>query len=124
MIGPDLVRVRKKNGALSLPKPSNDAQARALALAEQVLLVLSASVGEVRTVLEEALNELAQSVAATGVVQTARSRATRRWTRLACAARCFHVPRGRAPIWASARASIATRCSQKPQPRWGSRPKR
>jgi predicted nuclease of restriction endonuclease-like RecB superfamily len=61
VIGPDLVRVRKKNGALSLPKPSADAQARALAMAEQVLLVLSATVGEVRTVLEEALNELSST---------------------------------------------------------------
>ncbi|MET0795552.1 MAG: DUF790 family protein [Polyangiaceae bacterium] len=58
MISPDLVRVRKKNGALSLVKPSADAQLRARALAEQVLLVLSATVGETRTVLEEALNAL------------------------------------------------------------------
>ena len=58
MISPDLVRVRKKNGALTLPKPSPDAQLRARDLAEQVLLVLSATVGETRTVLEEALNEL------------------------------------------------------------------
>jgi uncharacterized protein len=58
VISPDLVRVRKKNGALSLVKPSPDAQARARALAEQVLLVLSATVGETRIVLEEALNEL------------------------------------------------------------------
>jgi len=58
MISPDLVRVRRKNGALSLVKPSAEAQARTRALAEQVLLVLAATVGETRTVLEEALNEL------------------------------------------------------------------
>jgi uncharacterized protein len=58
VISPDLVRVRRKNGVLSLVKPSADAQARARALAEQVLLVLSATVGETRIVLEEALNEL------------------------------------------------------------------
>ncbi len=58
MISPDLVRVRRKNGVLSLVKPSADAQARARELAEQVLLVLSGTVGETRIVLEEALNEL------------------------------------------------------------------
>ena len=58
MIGPDLVRVRKKNGALSLPKPSADAVLRARALAEQVLLVLAGAVNETRLVVEEALNEL------------------------------------------------------------------
>ena len=54
MIGPDLVRVRKKNGVLSLTKPSPDAQLRARALAEQVLAVLAATVGETRIVLEAA----------------------------------------------------------------------
>ncbi len=58
MIGPDLVRVRKKNGVLSLHKPSPDASERALALAEQVLLVLKGNVNESREVVEEALNEL------------------------------------------------------------------
>ncbi len=58
MISPDLVRVRKKNGALSLPKPSADAALRARALAEQVLIVLAASLNETRLVVEEALNEL------------------------------------------------------------------
>ena len=58
MISPDLVRVRRKNGVLSLVKPSPDARARARELGEQVLLVLSGTVGEPRLVLEEALNEL------------------------------------------------------------------
>jgi predicted nuclease of restriction endonuclease-like RecB superfamily len=58
VIGPDLVRVRKKNGALLLPKPSPEAQARARAMAEQVLAVLSTTVGETRSSVEEALSEL------------------------------------------------------------------
>jgi uncharacterized protein len=58
VIGPDLVRVRKKNGALLLPKPSADAVLRAHALAEQVLLVLAGTVNETRLVVEEALDEL------------------------------------------------------------------
>ena len=58
MISPDLVRVRKKNGVLSLSKPSADAQLRAQALAEQVLLVLSSNVNETRIVVEESLAEL------------------------------------------------------------------
>ncbi|HKO51410.1 MAG TPA: DUF790 family protein [Polyangiaceae bacterium] len=58
MIGPDLVRVRKKNGVLSLPKPSPEAVLRARALAEQVLLVLAGTVNETRLVVEEALSEL------------------------------------------------------------------
>jgi len=58
VIGPDLVRVRKKNGVLSLPKPSADAAQRARALAEQVLLVLAGLIDETRLVVEEALNEL------------------------------------------------------------------
>ena len=58
MIGPDLVRVRKKNGALLLVKASPDAASRARALAEQVLLVLSGAVNETRFAVEEALNEL------------------------------------------------------------------
>jgi len=58
VISPELVRVRKKNGALSLPKPSADAVLRARALAEQVLLALSSVVNETRSVVEEALNEL------------------------------------------------------------------
>jgi len=58
VIGPDLVRVRKKNGALLLPKQSADAVLRARALAEQVLLVLAGVVNETRLVVEEALDEL------------------------------------------------------------------
>ena len=58
MIGPDLVRVKKKNGVLSLPKPTADATQRARALAEQVLLVLAGLIDETRLVVEEALNEL------------------------------------------------------------------
>jgi len=58
VIGPDLVRVKKKNGVLSLSKPSADAVQRARALAEQVLLVLAGAVNETRLVVEEALNEL------------------------------------------------------------------
>jgi predicted nuclease of restriction endonuclease-like RecB superfamily len=58
VISPDLVRVKKKNGVLSLPKPTADAMQRARALAEQVLLVLAGLVNETRLVVEEALNEL------------------------------------------------------------------
>ncbi|HET7545071.1 MAG TPA: DUF790 family protein [Polyangiaceae bacterium] len=58
MIGPDLVRARKKNGVLSLPKPSADAALRARALAEQVLSALSGLEGETRLVVEDTLNEL------------------------------------------------------------------
>lgn len=58
MIGPDLVRVRRKNGTLSLAKPTADATLRARALAEQILLVLAGTVNETRLVVEEALNEL------------------------------------------------------------------
>ena len=58
MISPDLVRVKKKNGALSLPKASAEATLRARALAEQVLLVLAGLQSETRQVVEEALNEL------------------------------------------------------------------
>lgn len=58
MISPDLVRVRRKNGVLTLPKPSADAAARALALAERVLVVLASTVSQTRLVVEEALAEL------------------------------------------------------------------
>jgi len=58
MIGPDLVRVRKSNGALSLAKPRADAKERALLLAEQVLGVLAASVNQTRMVVEEELSSL------------------------------------------------------------------
>ena len=58
MISPDLVRVRKKNGVLSLTKPSADAALRARTLAEQVLLVLASCENEPRSVVEEALSEL------------------------------------------------------------------
>jgi uncharacterized protein len=58
VIGPDLVRVRRKNGALLLPKPSPEAALRARALAEQVLQVLAGVVDETRLVVEEALDGL------------------------------------------------------------------
>jgi predicted nuclease of restriction endonuclease-like RecB superfamily len=58
VISPDLVRVRKKNGVLSLPKPTADALLRARQLAEQVLLALAGAVQETRTVVDEALSEL------------------------------------------------------------------
>jgi uncharacterized protein len=58
VIGPDLVRVRRKNGALVLPKPSADAMLRARALAEQVLSALTGLVSETRLVVEETLDEL------------------------------------------------------------------
>ena len=58
MISPDLVRVRKKNGVLSLAKVSADAAGRARDLAEQVLFVLASTVNESRSVVEEALSEL------------------------------------------------------------------
>jgi len=61
VIGPDLVRVRKKYGVLSLPKPSADAVLRARALAQQVLLALAGTVNETRLAVEEALNELESS---------------------------------------------------------------
>jgi uncharacterized protein len=61
VIGPDLVRVRKKNGILSLVKPSIDAALRARVLAEQVLLALSGQVNETRQIVEETLNALESS---------------------------------------------------------------
>ena len=59
MIGPDLVRVRKRNGVLSLAAvlPA-DARVRARALAEQVLAVLVVSVNQTRVVVEEELSAL------------------------------------------------------------------
>ena len=69
MISPDLVRVRKKNGALLLAKPSPDAALRARALAEQVLSVLVGMVNETRLVVEEALNELITSIKEVGLLQ-------------------------------------------------------
>ncbi|HEY4102792.1 MAG TPA: DUF790 family protein, partial [Polyangiaceae bacterium] len=58
MISPDLVRVRKKNGVLSLAKVSADAAARALELATQVLAVIAAHVSQSRSDVEEALAAL------------------------------------------------------------------
>ena len=58
MISPDLVRVRKRSGALSLPKESPEARVRARALGEEVLLVISGHVGQTRIVVEEALSGL------------------------------------------------------------------
>lgn len=58
MIGPDLVRVKRKNGVLSLPKASAEATQRARSLAEQVLLVLAGMLEETRLVVEAALDEL------------------------------------------------------------------
>ncbi|MEP7052079.1 MAG: DUF790 family protein [Pseudomonadota bacterium] len=55
MISPDLVRVRKRNGVLALVKDSADMRARAAALAEEILLVIDAKVGQTRIVVEEAL---------------------------------------------------------------------
>jgi uncharacterized protein len=58
VISPDLVRVRKRNGVLSLATVSADARVRAGALAEQVLAVLSANVEQTRMVVEEELSVL------------------------------------------------------------------
>jgi hypothetical protein len=58
VISPDLVRVRKRNGVLSLAAVSADASVRARALAEQVLAVLSTSVKLTRIVVEEELSAL------------------------------------------------------------------
>ncbi len=58
MISPDLVRVRKRNGVLALAKESAEQRARAAALAEEILAVIRATVGETRIVVEEALAAL------------------------------------------------------------------
>ena len=58
MISPDLVRVRKRNGVLALAKESVEQRARAAALAEEILAVIRATVGETRIVVEEALAAL------------------------------------------------------------------
>jgi len=58
VISPDLVRVRKRNGVLSLATVSPDARARAQALAEQVLAVIVAGVNQTRVVVEEELSAL------------------------------------------------------------------
>jgi uncharacterized protein len=58
VISPDLVRVRKRNGVLSLATVSADARVRARALAEQVLAVLGASINQTRMVVEEELSAL------------------------------------------------------------------
>jgi predicted nuclease of restriction endonuclease-like RecB superfamily len=58
VIGPDLVRIRKRNGSLSLPAMSADARERARALAEQVLGVIAGLVGQTRSVVEEELSGL------------------------------------------------------------------
>lgn len=58
MISPDLVRVRKRNGVLTLSKESAEARLRARALGEEVLLVIASHVGQTRMDVEEALSEL------------------------------------------------------------------
>jgi uncharacterized protein len=58
VISPDLVRVRKRNGVLTLAKESPEVRARARVLAEEVLLVIASHVDQTRIVVEEALSEL------------------------------------------------------------------
>lgn len=58
MISSDLVRVRKRNGVLTLAKESAEARLRARALAEEVLLVIAGHVGQTRIAVEEALSGL------------------------------------------------------------------
>jgi predicted nuclease of restriction endonuclease-like RecB superfamily len=58
VISPDLVRVRKRNGALTLAKESVEVRARARVLAQEVLLVIASHVEQTRIVVEEALSEL------------------------------------------------------------------
>jgi uncharacterized protein len=58
VISPDLVRARKRNGVLSLATMSVDAQARAQALAEQVLAVILAGVNQTRVFVEAELSAL------------------------------------------------------------------
>ena len=58
MISPDLVRVRKRNGVLTLAKESAETRTRARALGEEVLLVIVSHVGQTRVAVEEALSEL------------------------------------------------------------------
>ncbi|HEY1535956.1 MAG TPA: DUF790 family protein [Polyangiaceae bacterium] len=55
MISPDLVRVRKRNGVLTLAKESAEIRLRARALGEEVLLVIASHVGQTRMAVEEAL---------------------------------------------------------------------
>ena len=55
MIGPDLVRVRKRNGKLSLAIESPETRERSRLLAEMVLAVVSANVGQARGEVDEAL---------------------------------------------------------------------
>jgi hypothetical protein len=50
--------VHKRNGVLSLAKPSADAELRARTLAEQVLLVIASCLNEPRSVVEEALSAI------------------------------------------------------------------
>ena len=58
MISPDLVRARKRNGVLTLVAASPDARLRARALAERVLAVITGSVNQTRSVVEEELSAL------------------------------------------------------------------
>jgi predicted nuclease of restriction endonuclease-like RecB superfamily len=58
VISSDLVRVRKRNGVLTLAKESAEARLRARALAEEVLLVIAGHVGQTRIAVEEALSGL------------------------------------------------------------------
>ncbi|HEX3777553.1 MAG TPA: DUF790 family protein [Polyangiaceae bacterium] len=61
MISPDLVRVRKKNGVLSLMKLTPDARQRAFELATQILSVISSQLNQTRSDVEEALAALESS---------------------------------------------------------------
>jgi predicted nuclease of restriction endonuclease-like RecB superfamily len=58
VISPDLVRVRKRNGVLALVRDSAELRARAAVLAEEILRVIGAHVGQTRIVVEAALAEL------------------------------------------------------------------
>ncbi len=58
MISPDLVRVRTRNGVLSLATVSPDARVRARGLAEQVLGLIQAGLNQTRIVVEEELSAL------------------------------------------------------------------
>jgi hypothetical protein len=61
VISPDLVRVRKRNGVLTLAKESAEARARARVLAEEVLLVIASHLQQTRIVVEDALSDVASA---------------------------------------------------------------
>jgi hypothetical protein len=58
VISSDLVRVRKRNGVLTLAKESAEVRVRARALGEEVLHVIADHVGQTRIAVEEALSGL------------------------------------------------------------------